>query len=315
MCLLIYKPPGKKITKEAFERGFRINSDGGGFAWVENGKVFIRKPFWSVDEMWKEYVEHEDHQMIVHFRITTHGGTSADNCHPFDAGGGWAMGHNGMIALASPQTGESDTRAYIREFIAPITNVDPDFIKQDAIPKIMERHIGHSKLVFINGKGEHLIVNEAAGTWDEGIWYSNCSFRAARSTATTTTQHNNTYNAHDTDSTRWRSTNNGGFQQNMGGSSIFISKVPPYWDPPKSKVIPDSRKSTQQKPHSHLLNAPRELTGTLFSSEAFLLEDQVFRCCFCGEDHINESKIVSFLDPKGDIYCKRCWLDHIIVTL
>lgn len=306
MCLLIYKPEGKKIPKEHFEKGFRTNSDGGGFSWVENGKVLIRKPFWNVDDMWKEYVLHEDKQMIVHFRITTHGGTTGDNCHPFDAGGGWTMGHNGMIHVASPKEGESDTRAYIREFVAPITNVDPEFIKRPGIPKIMEHHIGHSKLVFINGKGEHLIINEAAGEWDDGIWYSNCSFRAARTTTRT-----QTYNTHDTYSSQQRNTSYGGTQWNTKtGTHSFIQKVPPYWEKPSSQILHSSRKQptvTQTTPSKHL-------TGTLFSSEAFLLFDEVFKCTFCGE-HKQGEKVVSFLDPKGDNFCTECWLEHILVKL
>jgi hypothetical protein len=48
---------------------------------------------------------------------------------------------------------------------------------QDPIIDLIEGRIGYSKLVFLDRHGNHKIMNEHKGTWDDGVWYSNDSYK------------------------------------------------------------------------------------------------------------------------------------------
>jgi hypothetical protein len=48
---------------------------------------------------------------------------------------------------------------------------------QDPIIELVEGRIGYSKLVFLDRHGNHKIMNESKGIWDDGVWYSNDSYQ------------------------------------------------------------------------------------------------------------------------------------------
>jgi hypothetical protein len=44
---------------------------------------------------------------------------------------------------------------------------------------LIQQYIGSgSKLAFLNTKGEINIINDKAGVWDDGVWYSNSGYKA-----------------------------------------------------------------------------------------------------------------------------------------
>ena len=53
-----------------------------------------------------------------------------------------------------------------------------DFYKNNTIMQLLEYSIGdRNKFVFLDNSGEFHILNEGAGIWDEGVWYSNMSYK------------------------------------------------------------------------------------------------------------------------------------------
>jgi hypothetical protein len=42
---------------------------------------------------------------------------------------------------------------------------------------LIESRIGYSKLIFLDRHGNHNIFNEHKGVWDDGVWYSNTSYK------------------------------------------------------------------------------------------------------------------------------------------
>ncbi|NDB59608.1 hypothetical protein EB001_14345, partial [bacterium] len=56
---------------------------------------------------------------------------------------------------------------------------------QDPIVELIESRIGYSKLVFLDRHGNHKIMNESKGTWDDGVWFSNTSYKPYVAPATT----------------------------------------------------------------------------------------------------------------------------------
>ena len=50
-------------------------------------------------------------------------------------------------------------------------------IFQDPVKDLIESRIGYSKLIFLDRHGNHNILNESKGVWDDGVWYSNTSYK------------------------------------------------------------------------------------------------------------------------------------------
>ena len=75
----------KRIEKPEFSESFRLNDDGVGFAWQENGKVRYIKGIMVMEEAWKAYNKHVPQDCfphVVHFRKGTP--KVKDLTHPFN---------------------------------------------------------------------------------------------------------------------------------------------------------------------------------------------------------------------------------------
>lgn len=181
MCLLIWKPKGKEIPKAHLERGFEVNSNGAGFGFIKEGDAnpcHIQKGFFDFNAFYKAYeaANLKDVNAIVHFRIATHGSKNESNCHPHIIGGGWMMGHNGIISDVKIRGDESDTVAFARDELTEFLNRNNMCIDDKEVLKCLDDRIGVNKLVFLHESGKSIIMNEKIGTWKDGVWYSNSSF-------------------------------------------------------------------------------------------------------------------------------------------
>lgn len=176
MCIIIYSPNGA-IPRSHMERGLVTNPHGWGFMYPEKGKLRIwrgmtPREFW---ENWK-HPRPKGAPVVWHARITSHGETNLENCHPFHVPGHGplAVAHNGVIRHhADKQSPLSDTRLFIRDVLSQLPR---GFLNEDAICRLIEAYIGYSKLVFMDGRGDVTILNEDLGHWRKGRWYSNCSY-------------------------------------------------------------------------------------------------------------------------------------------
>lgn len=181
MCLAIYKPKGKLVSYSALEAGFKKNSDGAGFAYNMGGKLIVQKGFFKFDEFIKAYEPHANRQMVIHFRWATHGEKNQFNCHPWLIEvGDWQMAtiHNGILHVESTEQ-MSDTGHFVHGWLEPLLKNHSKKLWQEAGFKMMaEDFIGAgNKLVMLDSHGNYEIYNEKAGTWDEGVWYSNSDYK------------------------------------------------------------------------------------------------------------------------------------------
>ena len=90
MCIIVVKKAGIAApSDEMFENMWNHNPDGAGFMYTANGGVCIEKGFMEYKDFYKAYkrvegkIDTVQTPMVFHFRITTHGGTSPENTHPF----------------------------------------------------------------------------------------------------------------------------------------------------------------------------------------------------------------------------------------
>jgi hypothetical protein len=177
MCIAIYKPAGKVLSQETLKECYDNNPDGAGFMYAEDKKLHIQKGFFSYDSFYKAYKEHENKQAVLHFRIKTHGKIDTTNCHPFAVNNSLAFVHNGVIS-GFGDADHSDTIGFNHGVLQPLVNKWGNLaLFQDPIVNLIESRISYSKLIFLDRHGNHNIFNESKGVWDDGVWYSNTSYK------------------------------------------------------------------------------------------------------------------------------------------
>ena len=185
MCIAILKTKDKILDKDTLETCSKNNPDGCGFAYRNNeGKIIIKK-FMNFESFWKEYSKvQEHHTMLIHFRIATHGKVELANCHPFKLNNHMALIHNGIISGYGSKTENlSDTRDFIEKVIG---NISYKMWKNPSFIKLVGSSIGYSKFVILDNNENYYIVNEEKGIWDDGVWYSNSSYKPKTTTVSAT---------------------------------------------------------------------------------------------------------------------------------
>ena len=177
MCIAIMKSENKKINKKTLQRCYDANPDGAGFMYAKDKKLTVKKGYFTFKDFYKEYKPHEDKQVLLHFRIKTHGPIDKNNCHPFLVNSGLGFIHNGIIS-GYGNNKKSDTiefnEAILQKIVAKHGN---NSLFDDPMVELIENVIGYSKLVFLDRHGNYKIMNENKGSWDNGIWYSNTSYK------------------------------------------------------------------------------------------------------------------------------------------
>jgi glutamine amidotransferase len=178
MCIIIYSPEGN-IPKNHLAAAMDRNKDGWGAMWPAEGKLQIMKGMKAEEfrQNWS-WFRNLRVPVVFHARIATHGTTDLDNCHPFliPQHGQLALAHNGIIgrcAYANDKN-KSDTRVFVDTMLKILPR---NFHRNAAIREFISDYIGHSKLVIMDGQGKTTIINEKQGTWDDGIWYSNDTYK------------------------------------------------------------------------------------------------------------------------------------------
>lgn len=195
MCIIAAKAAGIAMPpQETIRRMWDANRDGAGIMYVEKGKVCIEKGFMKY-EPFQTALDGLSHRLdltavplVMHFRITTHGGTKPENCHPFpitDSIGALkkltcttdlGVAHNGIIPI-SPRRGISDTMEYIASQLAPLKRALPRFYtNRDAM--LLIKNAIESRMAFLTKDGTIYTVGDFIE--DEGILYSNSSYQKTR---------------------------------------------------------------------------------------------------------------------------------------
>jgi hypothetical protein len=179
MCVAIVRPSDAPIIDSAVLAAcFAANPHGAGFAWVspDTNRVAIHKGFFGfkvfLDALRKTEKEVGNKSpFLIHFRVSTGGGQTTENCHPFRIEHGAVM-HNGYLFYVNGD--KSDTRKFAER-------IGPKLSKEGlALHKAtLEESLGTSnKLAVLFHDKSYQIVNEKAGDWIDKSWYSNTIWRA-----------------------------------------------------------------------------------------------------------------------------------------
>jgi hypothetical protein len=227
MCLIINREPDFEIPFQKFKSAIEVNPDGYGLTYPDDKGVLrtlkdSAKPdperlYRIVNEELKEV------PLLLHFRYNTAGKTNLRNAHPFPVlekdtdGIDIRMAHNGTINKYKTiaKADESDTRAFVREFVRPLLKrmvkaVGPDEVLKDPFTmKLLEDQIpSGSVLSFVDGNGYFQNINELGngGGREDGWYFSNkYSFNKAHRdpTPSKTVYYNCLDNWGDTETEEW----------------------------------------------------------------------------------------------------------------
>ena len=171
MCIIAAKPAGVKMpARNVIENMWMHNSDGAGIMYTNKGGVRIEKGFMTYDAFAKHLdelskkIDLDKISVVMHFRITTHGGTKPENCHPFPVTDSIGMlkkltcdtrlgvAHNGVIDI-TPRKDISDTMEYIASQLAPLYKGVPKFYENKHLMQMVSNAID-SKMAFLLPSGK-----------------------------------------------------------------------------------------------------------------------------------------------------------------
>ena len=146
MCVIIVKNEKQKIpTKEYLKKAWICNPDGAGYMFADDSTVKIRKGFMSF-EAFIEALERDTKKydlghknVVLHFRIATHGGVNAVNTQPFaisnnikdlqalSSESSYGFAHNGIIyGYGDNKKQISDTADFTMTLLSKLDNISND---------------------------------------------------------------------------------------------------------------------------------------------------------------------------------------------
>lgn len=232
MCIILVVPPNTKLANpDILSTCWERNDDGGGvmFPSVHGEGVEIHKDMDKARFLDLVTNIHENVNksvpMVIHFRVGTCGEHSEYNVHPFpifkDESGKVKLAyvHNGQLFQVDRNSRESDSH----RFAIAMEDMPKDFHKNEVILGLLQAFAKGDKMVFLDDDGEVVIVNEKAGYWDEGIWYSHGGYKPFKRTV---------IDDYDDDDERWAWAMAGGFNagQNVSGRRNHDYSMENCWE-------------------------------------------------------------------------------------
>jgi len=161
------KPVGKVIPEEILERSYRLNKDGYGYVALKDGQHDHFKTLILAD--FKEKVNqynNEESFLIMHCRLSTGGGISTENAHPFHMPkNDLYLFHNGKIKGFANDT--CDSLEFAKMLDDTVNSMDEISGYEELFSLYNE-----SRLLVCDKQGNYVIINEKVGEWKDGIWYS-----------------------------------------------------------------------------------------------------------------------------------------------
>lgn len=177
MCIAILNKKNVTLKRDLLETCWDNNRDGAGLAYPNEGKMTVFKELKSFDRFYDKYKSIRSTykgNMLLHFRIATHGAVAEENCHPFLVNEQMAFIHNGIISNVGASKDKSDTICFNEKVLQLLP---PNFVDNAGMRLLIEEFIGNSKLVFLDVEGNYTIYNESKGEWNNECWFSNQSYK------------------------------------------------------------------------------------------------------------------------------------------
>jgi len=171
MCLIIARTTKGHTDWKLADYAASRNRHGYGVAWPRpDGRVGLWTNMdWAPIRRKALALEEAGFPFVLHMRYATNGAKVKANCHPFRiAGHNMVMAHNGVLRTIAVPPRMSDSRVLATR----LSYLPHGFLEDAATWEKVERLADDSRLAFLTGAGELFLVNEEAGAWRDGCWYS-----------------------------------------------------------------------------------------------------------------------------------------------
>lgn len=172
-------------TEQILHNCAETNRDGIGFAFnIPGDKVIIVKGFVNVKKLLRMLATFnigKEHNLLIHFRLATHGQKDAGNCHPFPLTNNFedmrklhgvcdvAITHNGVFGGMKASDKYSDTMKFVGGILASQEIVSN--LESRSVVELIRGYCGFSsKLAFLRPEG---IFTIGEFHTDKDIMYSN----------------------------------------------------------------------------------------------------------------------------------------------
>ena len=177
MCLIAYVPAGKTIPDENIVAANAGNEDGIGIMHEGTFTKFLGKKKLKKARRYVHRLQDARTEFAIHFRYATHGAVVPANTHPFKLPpvDGYLM-HNGVLTAYTDKAPhlKSDTRVFVDTL--DDMHLVLDTPEEPKYWETIKAHIGWgNKLCLMLPAGNawrFKIINEHAGEWIDGVWYS-----------------------------------------------------------------------------------------------------------------------------------------------
>ena len=180
MCIIIVANKNKKIPNEHIKLASELNCDGFGMSASVNSKLFVYKSISinsdDIIKLYNSIRQVATGDIVLHFRLATHGDISDRLCHPFYVNKDLVMFHNGVIrdnisGYNEHNKNESDTKAFINNVLK---NFKKGFQNNETIMNMISTSVGeYNRLCFLDSTGNTTYTSSSQWVEHNGILYSN----------------------------------------------------------------------------------------------------------------------------------------------
>ena len=180
MCIIIVANKNKKIPNEHIKLANELNCEGFGMSASVNNKLFVYKSISiNSDDIIKLYNSIRQvaiGDIVLHFRLATHGDISDKLCHPFHVNKDLVMFHNGVIrdsvsGYNGHNKNESDTKAFVNNVLK---NFKKGFQNNKTVMNMISETVEeYNKLCFLDSTGQTTYTSSSKWVEYNGILYSN----------------------------------------------------------------------------------------------------------------------------------------------
>lgn len=193
MCVIVHKPRGiDSPSKEILEKCFTRNPNGAGVLLHRAGTktLEIHKGFMTFADFEKAFNDlkiKKDDDCIFHFRITTSGGTSAANCHPFPITSNVdelkatrlnitrAFVHNGILGKGDDTLKISDTQIFVKDVMSRKEICEN--LEDSEVQKIISEMASTANRFFVADSEKDIFQRFGKWSEDKGLYFSNTHWK------------------------------------------------------------------------------------------------------------------------------------------
>ena len=180
MCIIIVANKNKKIPNEHIKLASELNCDGFGISASVNDKLFVYKSISinsdDIIKLYNSIRQVATGDIVLHFRLATHGDISDKLCHPFYVNKDLVMFHNGVIrdsvsGYNEHNKNESDTKAFVNNVLK---NFKKGFQNNETVMNMISTSVGeYNRLCFLDNTGKTTYTSSDKWVEYNGILYSN----------------------------------------------------------------------------------------------------------------------------------------------